>query len=113
MFKSVLLKNSLLKFQTLINSIFFIDNLHENKTEVKAIDKERSFETIRLGNISSDKSNGNDYRQPRSWIQQPYIDLCDINVVSLRKHQKSGTFCILLFSVIVLQRNSWGFASTI
>ena len=96
--KSPFLKNFWKGFQALINSNFFVDNLSLYKTGVKNIDQERPYETIKHETSSNGKdydyvhpysypdgrlSEGNKYTQPRSYIQQPYLDLNDINEVSL------------------------------
>ena len=96
--KSPFLKNFWKGFQALINSNFFVDNLSPYKTGVKNIDQEWPYETIKHETSSNGKdydfvhpysytdgrlSEGNKYTQPRSYIQQPYLDLNDINEVSL------------------------------
>ena len=96
--KSPFLKNFWKGFQALINSNFFVGNLSPYKTGVKNIDQERPYKTIKHETSSNGKeydyvnpysypdgrfSEGNKYTPPRSYIQRPYLDLNDINEVSL------------------------------
>ena len=122
LFKLPFLKNGWEGFWALINSIFFfVDNPRLYKTGVQNIDQERPYETINYINRSSDigdtpetSSNGNDYvhpysytderlskgnknMQPRSCVQQPYIDLSDINEVSLMQCRRINSKFFLFF----------------
>ena len=99
-------------FQTATNSrVFFVDHPHLNKTEVENIGQERTYETIKytssLSNVTDTPETlpeGNDHvypysyvtekslkgkedKQPCSYIQEPYIDLTDINKVSVRQYR--------------------------
>ena len=73
--------------------VFFslFDIAHENKRKVKTTNQQQRYETIKDINISPGISNTNEihYLKPRPCIQQPYIDLSDINVVCLRQQNKN------------------------
>ena len=87
------------------------DHPHLDKTEVENIGQERPYETIKYTSSLSNTTDtpetlpkGNDHvypysyvtekslkgkedKQPSSYIQEPYIDLTDINKVSVRQYR--------------------------
>lgn len=83
------MKNVLQEFYPLVIGNLFVDTPHENKTGVKTIDGGELYQAVRDGNISADKSNTDHYMQPHSKIQQQCIEPNDIDVLSLRQHNKN------------------------